>query len=77
MNEFTDQLFLQMVQDTLRVVMVFDAIYVIWIVGVAMKWLLNLIWKWVTKGSKAVARLLGKVFNRPEVEVVAEQNMEV
>ena len=77
MNELLDQLFLQMVKDIVRVVMVIDAIYVVWLVGMATNWLLNQILNGITKGSKAIGRLMKKLFRRTEVAVIAEQNVEV
>lgn len=73
MNELSNQVFLQMLKDTVRVVMLLDAIYVIWLVSMAMKWLLNLIWKLATKAGKVAWKLMKKVFNRQEIAITVEQ----
>ena len=67
----------QLLNDTMRVVGVLEVFYVVCLVCMALKWLMNLIWKGVAKASRAVGDLLKKSFHRPEVAVTAEQNVEV
>lgn len=77
MNELSNQLLLQMVSDTLRVVMVLYGLCIIIAVGEGVKKLLELLVKLIFKCCSASWKLVRKVFNRPEVEAVEETSMEV
>lgn len=67
----------QLLQDTMRVVGVLEVFYVMWLVGMALKWLLNWIWKLASKGGKAIWKLISNIFGRLQVAVTAEEQSEV
>lgn len=77
MEELSNQLFLQMVVDTIRVVMVLYGLCILYAAYAGVNALLKLIGKLTVKCSKAIWRFVRKVIKRPEVAVVTEQNVEV
>lgn len=77
MNKFTDALLLQMVMDTIRVVMVVYALGILILLGEGITRLEKLIGKLIVRGSKAMWRLVKKLFSRPQIAVTAEENVEV
>ena len=77
MKELSDQLFLQMVVDTIRVVMVLYGLAILYVAYAGVNALLKLIGKLTVKGCKAIWRFVRNVIKRPEVAVTTEQNTEV
>lgn len=77
MDQVLDQLFLQMVMDTIRVVLVVYAFSILILLGEGINRLEKLIGKLIVRGCKAMWRLVKNIFNRPQVAVKAEQNTEV
>ena len=77
MDQFTNQLLMQMVMDTIRVVMLVYALGILILLGEGMNRLEKLIGKLIVRGCKAMWRLVKKLFSRPEIAVTAEQNVEV
>ena len=63
MNKFTDALLLQMVMDTIRVVMVVYALGILILLGEGITRLEKLIGKLIVRGSKAMWRLVKKLFS--------------
>jgi hypothetical protein len=77
MDKITDQLFWQMVMDTIRVVMVVYALGILILLGEGITRLEKLIGKLIVRGCKAIWLLVKQIFSRPQIEVTVEQNTEV
>ena len=63
MDKITDQLFWQMVMDTIRVVMVVYALGILILLGEGITRLEKLIGKLIVRGCKAMWRLVKKLFS--------------
>ena len=77
MNQFTNQILMQMVMDTIRVVMLVYALGIIILVVEGMNRLEKLIGKLIVRGCKAMWQLVKKLFSRSEIAITAEEQSEV
>jgi hypothetical protein len=69
--------FSQLIQDLNRVTMVLGVFYIMTLICIGLKWLLNWLCELAIKGCKAVWKFKRKVFNKTEDEVILQQNEEV
>lgn len=76
MDKLVDQLFLQMVIDTIRVVMVIFAFGILFYIGKAINCFSEFLADLIVKGCKAIWRFIKRLINRPEISVATGERDE-
>ena len=77
MDIFTEQLLLQTLKDSLRVIMVLDVLIIGTMIYGGLRFLVINIGKLIIKGCKAIWRLIRKLVNKQEEVVLEESKVEV
>lgn len=77
MDIFTEQLLLQTLEDSLRVIMVLDVLFIATMIYGGLRFLVITTGKLVIKGFKAIWRFIGKLINKQGNVVLEESKVEV
>jgi hypothetical protein len=77
MDIFTDQLLLQTLKDSIRVIMVLDVLIIGSMIYGGLRFLAINIGKLIVKGCKAIWRFIGKLINKQREVLLEESKVEV